>query len=76
MPLPLHGQFAKQLKVVKSTLLIPASASRHSHGHRSGILKPFLTKARSIPLCIHPFASIQKAFCAGVPEAAEEEENQ
>jgi hypothetical protein len=42
---------------------------------RSGILKPYLDKARSIPICIHPFASIQRAFYACVPEAAEEEED-
>ena len=41
---------------------------------RSGILKPYLDKARSIPLLIHPFASIQRAFYAGVPEAGGEEE--
>jgi hypothetical protein len=42
---------------------------------RSGKLKPYLSKARSIPLSIHPFANIQRAFYAGVPEAAEEEED-
>jgi hypothetical protein len=42
---------------------------------RSDKLKPYLSKARSIPLSIHPFANIQRAFYAGVPEAAEEEED-
>ena len=44
---------------------------------RSGILKPYLNKARSIPLCIHPFANIQRAFYASmIPEAAEEGDDQ
>ena len=42
---------------------------------RSGILKPYLNKARSIPLCIHPFANIQRAFYAGIPEAVDDDED-
>jgi hypothetical protein len=42
------------------------------------ILKPYLNKARSIPLYIHPFANIQRIFYAGLPQAetAEEEDDE
>lgn len=78
MILPPHflGQSAKQLKVVKSTLTIPVSTiwAGFLTVIRSGILKPFLAKARAIPLCVHPFASIQRVFYAGIPDAAEDDD--
>ena len=43
---------------------------------RTGILKLYLNKAQLIPLCVHPFASIQRAFYAGIPEAAEEDDDE
>jgi hypothetical protein len=43
---------------------------------RTGVLKPYLEKARSIALCIHPFANIQRAFYAGVPDAVEDNDGE
>jgi hypothetical protein len=43
---------------------------------RGGVLKPYLRKSRSITLCIDPFVNVQRAFYAGVPEAAEGENSE
>ena len=43
---------------------------------RSGVLKPYLDKTWSIPLTIHPFASIQRAFYASILETTEEDEDE
>ena len=73
------GQSAKQLEVAKGMLIALIKIAYEltlSHGHRTGVLKPYLDKARSIALIIHPFANIQRAFYAGVPETGEDKDEE
>lgn len=75
IPLPSPRRSVKHSDVVKSMSIILSTTSIWTHTViRAGVLKPYLDKSCSIAPCIHPFASIQRAFYAGVPEAASPEE--